>query len=272
MVKRQLASLDGMFLGVQEMEAQHLMAIGFTVAAVLYAAYFIRRQIGLKSETGSPCLPGQLQPAAQTKLVSGDLGAGPELIRDFARAYRGNALYLISWNAGNEAEIQPLKVPDELISCDLEDLSTRTKYKVELAEALKSLDGTAVPAVALLRLMAMLSVGPAFAVLSGAGCLPLMQAHRFIILHTSTVLRAITVGFVGATPQNPRAQWMLTIASPNLLAPSDTKVTLEDSPGLYMKECILEHRLTPRLHNASTMDEEIDVAAVGWREAFLERA
>ena len=179
-----------------------------TLAAVVIALlYFVSRQ------KGDPKLPGRMLRAGRIDLSPDDFGHDAEVLRDFSRAYLARGIHMLRIGVP-VAAVEPLKAPAGITSADLREDAGLDACRRALADCLTGADGAAIGEAPVQRLISMLSVGPAFAVLTNTGCPPMLQHHRFVIVRGASSLHALIVGFIGEPGQ---AQWLLTIASPNLL-------------------------------------------------------
>jgi len=139
-------------------------------------------------------------------------------MRDFGRALASGGIYL--WDTiGEPTQLRPSEGGPTGVATD-----ASAAHKVTLLEALaKARGGRALPDAAWVRLVSMLTVNPALAVLTRAGCPPSVLQHRFVIGMRGDELKVFTLGFIGRPmmggprPEDKHTPFLLTIDSLNLL-------------------------------------------------------
>lgn len=217
-----------------------------TLAAIVIALlYYVSRQ------KAAPKLPGAMQRAGNVDLSPSDFGKDDEVMRDFARAYAAHGLHILRIGGGASTKVEPLVPPAD---------RAPEACKMALAGCLEGADGTGVGEAPLQRLISMLSVGPAFAVLTNTGCPPMLQHHRFVIVHSASRLHALIVGFMGE-PGSLSTPWLLTIASPNLL---DKELPPLGEP----LECTVGYELSAVTSSKPKIEDELRRQAARWASAF----
>lgn len=127
-----------------------------------------------------------------------------------------------------------------------------------LALALPDLDISA-ESTAFARLLPMLTVNPALGALAAAGEAPMLKQNRFVIRVARSVaadgaspaasLHCLALGYVGALPNKPKPDEVLTVGSPNLL---DVPAAGEDALGYQMTYAL-------RPAQRKTLEEEMKI-------------
>ena len=202
-----------------------------------------------KTTSAVQALPGKLNAEGSIALTAGDIGDADETLRDMSRAYRAGGIWLLTTDALQQLR-PPAGAPDGL---DPESLAA-------CRAALMATLG--VKSDALSRLVPMLSVGPAFAVLTRSGCLPSLQNHRYVIARGPHDLRAITIGYLpdgkGGAPK------LLTLTSAELLSP-----TTDDAARVLSYDLRPPAKSIARHTAPSAIEAEIRACAPRWREAYI---
>ena len=217
------------------------------LALIVGAGVILRRRIR-ETTSAVRALPGKLDAEGSIALTAGDVGDADETLRDMSRAYRAGGIWLLTTDALQQLR-PPAGTPDGL---DAESLAA---CRAALMASLR------VKSDALSRLVPMLSVGPAFAVLTRSGCLPSLQNHRYIISRGPQTLRAITIGYLpdgkGGAPK------LLTLTSAELLSPASDAAARVLSYDLRPPPKPIARPAAP-----SAIEAEIRACAPRWREAY----
>jgi hypothetical protein len=199
-------------------------------------------------------LPGKLQPSGEVELTNVDLGDDPETLRDMCRAYRAGGIWILT--AGQLVQLRPPDgTPGGL------EVDALVVAKASFLAALNELSAERVTDATLSRMVPMLSVGPAFALLTKTGCMPIFQQHRFVVALGSSdgvpSLRVLTTGFVGTPDGENRTKFLLAMASPDLRATPKEK----EAPVTIRYDVLPAKR--------ARIEEELERAAPRWRQAWL---
>ena len=167
---------------------------------------------------------------AKFTMAQKDFGDGPETRRDVSRTYAGGRVQLMVDGGPRE----PLRPPAGLTpGVDTAAVAAHIEaFEKSLKAALPSIDLSKNGAFE--RLLPMLTVNPALSALAAAGELPMLKNNIFLIVATtpaagSASLHCLMIGLVGAPPNKPKPDDVLTVASPNLLAASDAALGYEMS-------------------------------------------
>ena len=165
-------------------------------------------------------LPGRLKPLGIVKLCDRDIGNDEEVLEDCARALAAGGVHVL--HLYRDARGVHLPTAPVLVLPPAGVTSPVNSGQPALAACADALSATlssgcspAVSDCALLRLVRMLSVGPAVSMLMSVDCPPSLQEHRFVIVCSSSSIRALTVGFLPDEEGVPCL--LLTIASPCVL-------------------------------------------------------
>ena len=109
----------------------------------------------------------------------------------------------------------------------------------------------------------MLTVGPAFRVLTGCRCMPMLHQHKFVLVHSAASVRVLTIGYVGEpisqitdrpagspSPARKHAPHVLIVASPELGTAGGAATEPEPQPR------ILAYTTKPR--SSPFIEKELD--------------
>lgn len=207
------------------------------VAVASYLLFFRRALPAL--------LPGTLQPQGTTQLSGQNFGRESEHMRDFGRAYAAGAIYL--WDTVHGSPPQRLQ-PAAGTASGVEASASAEHKAALLAAVAAARGGEALSGGAWARLLSMLTVNPALAVLTEAGMPPSILQHRFVIgARPGAPMRVYTLGFVGTPQGGPRPDdkytaHLLTIVSADLLAGAAETGPDADADAL---RCAVSHEVRP---------------------------
>ncbi len=141
-----------------------------------------------------------------------------EAMRDFARAYLASAVLLLR---ADNATLLPACAPHQPHHGERGALDSARCDECRDALVASLEQGGQLPLAesAAKKLVRMLSVSPAVALLIATGCPPTLQQHRFVVLHGAGQLRVLTVGFL-PDMRTGKPAWLLVMASSDLSAPA----------------------------------------------------
>jgi len=154
------------------------------------------------------------QKTGTVRLTPCNFGNEAEMFSDATRACNsgGVQLFQLALESPARASLSTLEVLSPLSADD----ETRGHLTRHLCDVLRHPDSEEVSELVALRVVSMLSIGPALAVLQSLGCLSMFQNHRFVVVRSASGLRVIVLGYVGA-PGRRRSPRVLEIISDNLL-------------------------------------------------------
>ena len=194
-----------------------------TLVVVIVSAFVLRRVVFAPAT-----LPGELRASGVVAIENSIYAPAAEARRDSCRAYMAG---ILTYQSIGDAVPMPVRVRSELPEgVDTKALAAQEDaLREELREALQPC-GLLLTDAAFARLQSMLSVTPTFTVLSATKVPPMLMQHRFIVQALRAGqdgafgLRVLAVGYVGtpvegATPNQKRTPYLLTVASPDAHEP-----------------------------------------------------
>ena len=224
-----------------------------TLAAVILTALGLRLWMRSAMKKSPPRV-GRFEMHAK------DFGDAAETRRDVARTFAAGCICVQVDGEPTPALMRPpsgLKPGVDAASVDAH-IAT---FKEALGLRVPSVDLSA--GATFERLLRMLTVNPAMSALTTAGEVPMLKHNRFLIRVVTGAsdadappsLHCLTIGYVGAPPNKPKSDEVLTVASPNLLvAPA------AGADGASALDYALTYALRKATH--TKLDDEMALAGV----------